>query len=174
MSAQNIPDWAHGLAVVVGSESRVTPRIEHTESDAARIASARLRAIAHSKEHNAPGTQYGFEFPASYYKDFAGPETSRWDAAVLVCIAEILEAPILKRSKFVWSRDNYDPRTGTFEFSDAPVVSIHELRAAVDARISSLSLSKAKIWEWYANVREPIGAEWWRSDLQTRIQKFKK
>jgi hypothetical protein len=48
------------------------------------------------------------------------------------------------------------------------------LKSAVDNRIAELGLSKVAIWEWYADVREPIGREWWREDLETRIQKFKR
>jgi hypothetical protein len=156
----------------VAPESART-RITNLEPDDARIAAARARGMAHSRDMNAPGAQYGFGFPESHYTDFAGLETSDWDAGVLVCIAEILEVPILKRSRWVWTHDKYDPRTGNYILSDVPAVTIAELKSAIDARIVELGLSKPLIWEWFADVHEPIGQEWWRVDLQTRIQRFK-
>jgi len=143
------------------------------QSEADRIVAARVRAINSSRVTNAPGAQYGFDYPASHYIDFAGPETSAWDAEVLVCIADILETPIVKRSKYVWQKEHYDPIAGIFRFDCAPAVSIQQLKSALDERIVELDLSKAKIWEWFSDVRESIGQEWWRADLQTRIQKFK-
>jgi|SRR5579872_2346783 len=158
------------------NESPRTPRtspIAKSQSDAERIASARARAIASSKESNAHPI-YSFDYPQSHWQDFAGSETSSWDAGVLVCIANILETPILKNGPNAWQPEHqYDRTTGMFHFSDAPSVSIKELKDAIDARIAELGLSKVKIWEWYADVREPIGHEWWRSDLETRIKKFK-
>ena len=143
-----------------------TPR-----TDADRITSARARGIARSKDSNAG--PYSFGHDASYWQDFAGPETSAWDAAVLVSIANVIEAPILKRSHFIWQGEHYDARTGQFNLSDTPPITISELKDATDARIVELGLSKAAIWEWYADVREPIGKEWWRSDLETRVAKFR-
>jgi hypothetical protein len=171
MTAQTpVPDWAQGLTAE--PETKQSHVATH-QSDTERISAARLRGIAHSRKINAPGAQYGFGFPESHYQNFAGTETSDWDAGVLVCIANILEAPILKRSRFVWTDEHYDPRTGTFNLSDAPAVSIQELKSAVDVRVDELGLSKMKIWEWFADVREPIGQEWWRQDLATRIQRFR-
>jgi hypothetical protein len=169
-----IPDWAQNLtAEPEPQESHDSKSHANPQSEAERIVAARARGMADSRNRNTPGAQYGWDFHESYYADFSGPETSEWNAAVLVCIANILETPILKRSKYVWQRDNYDPQTGTFTLSDAPAVSIQELKDALDARIAELDLSKVKIWEWFADVREPIGHEWWRADLQIRIQKFK-
>ncbi len=159
------------VLAVEGSD--LAPRTARPQSDAQRIADARARAMQRSKDNNKPGAMYGFEYPDSHYTDYAGPETSNWDAGVLVCIAEILEAPILGRSRFVWSTDHYDVRTGQFNLTDTAPVAIEELKAAIDGRIAELGLSKVRIWEWFADVREPLGQEWWRSDLRTRIQKFK-
>ena len=162
------PKWAKNLTADESSQP------VSNLSDAERIAAARSRAMADTKENNAPGAQYGFEYPDYYYQDSTGPESSQWDAGVLVCFAQILEAPILKRSKYVWTHDLYDPRTGNFNLSDSPAVSIAELKASIDARIVDLGLSKVKIFEWFAYVREPRGQEYWRFDLETRVQKFRK
>ena len=161
-----IPNWAQQLKAE--PETKQFPAAPNED----RIASARERAITRSKESN--NSKYGFGYSAAHWTDFAGPETSAFDAAVLVSIAEILEVPILKRSKFMWQSEHYDARTGQFNLSDTPAVSIQELKSAVDNRIAELGLSKVAIWEWYADVREPIGREWWREDLETRIQKFKR
>jgi hypothetical protein len=158
-------------SVKVASEPKQS-RIAN-QTDAARIASAKARAMQISKENNRPGAQYGCDHHESYYQDFSGPETSWWFANILVCFAEILEAPILKRSRWVWTHDKYDPRTGNYILSDAPAVTIAELKSAIDARIAELGLSKVAIWEWFSDVREPIGQEWWRQDLATRIQRFR-
>lgn len=166
------------------SNPKIVPRIteesfahfvqpfDPTASDSERIASARLRAIAQCKVSSAPGATFGFEYPPQHYKDYAGPETSQWDAQFLLCIAGILETPILRRSKFEWPRHRYDPRTAEFELSDCPPVSLRELKEAIDARVSELSISKARLWEWYNEPSGP-GQEYWRFDLQTRIKKFK-
>jgi hypothetical protein len=162
------PDWAKGAVSTLNptAKAQAKPTVD-------RIAAARARGMARSKDSNAD-SNYGFNHPASYWQDFAGPETSAWDAEVLVCLAGILETPILNRSKFVWQAEHYDARAGQFNLSDTPAVSIQELKDAVDNRITELGLSKVAIWEWYADVREPIGREWWREDLETRIQKFKR
>jgi hypothetical protein len=168
-------------AVEPRSEVEIAPRPADRDrvrtvtplTDAERIAAARLRAMARSKEHNAPGAPYGWDYPDSHYQDFAGSQTSHWDAEVLVCIANILEIPKLRQSRYSLSGENYDANTGLFNFGDCPAVSIAELKATVDARIAELGLSKAKIWEDFADVRESCGQEYWRFDLQTRIQKFK-
>ena len=170
--SDKVPAWAKDLtpSPLVVAETKSIPL---ARSDAERIADARARGIARSKDSSAHPT-YGFGHPASYWQDFAGSETSGWDAAVLVCIANILESPILKRSKSVWQAKHYEVRTGQFNLSDTPPVSIQDLKDAIQNRIDELGLSLAAIWEWYADIREPIGREWWREDLETRIQKFKR
>jgi hypothetical protein len=173
MSTQNseVPAWAQGLTPEESKPSRsAQPR-----TDAERIADARSQAIARSKVTNAPGAQYGFGYDESHYQDFnAGPETSRWDAGQLRYIAEILETPILKRSKYAW-REHYEPWTGMFNLSDGPSGSIQELKSAVDARIVELGLSKPLIWEWMSvpHPDDDFGRAIWREDLATRIQRFR-
>lgn len=89
------PDWAKGAVSTLNPTAKA--QAKPTED---RIASTRARGMARSKDSNADSNS-GFNHPASYWQDFAGHETSAWDAAVLVCLAGILESPILKRSKFV-------------------------------------------------------------------------
>jgi hypothetical protein len=161
------PDWAKGAVSTLNptAKAQAKPTVD-------RIASARARGIARSKDSSAEPT-YGFGYPASYWQNFAGSETSSWDAAVLVSIAGILESPILKRSHFIWQTEHYNPHTGFFNLSDTPPIAISELKDAIQNRIDELGLSLAAIWGWYADVREPIGKEWWRSDLETRVAKFR-
>ena len=144
MSNLNIPDWARGAVV--------TPKTPCTTSfgtDSQRIASARLRAMNHSRETQAPGMPYSFEYPEAYYKDMAWPGTSPFDADLLKFLAYFLEAPT------------------------SASMGINELTKVVDDRCAELSLSKAKIYEWYADVREVRGSEWWRQPLENRVKKFK-
>jgi hypothetical protein len=142
-------------------------------SDAERIAAAKARNLASVRENNLPGAQYSFEYRPEYFKDGCGVETSVWYASVLVCMAEILEAPILKRSRWVWTHDKYDPRTGNFNLSDTPAVTIAELKSAVDTRIAELDLSKVLIWEWYCEPHG-LGTEWWRQTLSERLSVFRR
>jgi len=160
------------------NESSVTKphRASTPQTDAARIAEARLRAIEHSRATNAPGAQYGFQHGEGYYKDGStGPETSYWDARRFVFVAELLETPILKCSKFIWQNDHYDARTGMFNLSDAPAVSIQELKSAIDARIIELGLSKPLIWEWMSvpHPDDDFGRAIWAEDFVTRISRFR-
>jgi hypothetical protein len=121
-------------------------------SDAERIADARARHMAGVKERNAPEARYGFGFDPSYYQDFAGAETSCFDAAHLEYVAGLLqvETPAWPRPTGRFTR-RYDPRTAQWEFGgeliSAPPVTIQQLRDAIDSRIAELGLSKVKIWE---------------------------
>jgi hypothetical protein len=151
------------------------PRRANGQTDANRISSARERATAYCKIINAPGAQYGFQYHESYYRDFAGPETSLWDAEHWVFVAEVLETPILKNIKHKMG-NRYDARLGKFVSkadTDVVFLSLQELKDAVDARIAELGLSKVLIWEWLAGPGGPIGGEWWRKNLSERIQRFR-
>jgi len=169
----------NSAAVTPQTEVEIAPRASDSilavtpVTDAERIAAARLRAIARCRETNRPGAVYSWEYPDSYYRDFAGAETSRWDAGVLICLADILEVPKLRQSRWDVSDESYDAQTGLFNLSDAPAVSIQELKMAVQNRIAELGLSPARVWEWFSDVREPRGQEYWRFNLATRIQRFR-
>lgn len=163
--------------VVPQTEVEIAPRPADSvcsvtlRTDAERISAARLRAIVRSKQANS--SQYSWEYHPSYWEDFAGPQTSKWDAAVLTCLANVLEVPKLWQSRYSLSAETYDTQTGLFNVGGCPPVSIQELKDAVQNRITELGLLSARVWEWYATFREPIGREWWREPLETRINRFR-
>jgi hypothetical protein len=153
MANPNLPEWAQGAVVTpnLTASHTVTPR-----ADTARIAAARARAIAHSRETNAPGAPYSFEYPESYYRDLAGLGTSPWDIDVLSCLANILEISVFKSTE-----------------DGARVISLPDLRDRLAARIVEFGLSAPLIWEWFSDERDPIGHEWFRQPLANRIKRFK-
>src|SRR5258708_1445026 len=168
-----VTEGPDGTAPRAAKGSPITkPSRVANQTDVDRLVSAKARCIVRSKESSAD-PQYGAGHAPSYWEDFAGSETSNWDASVLVCFAQILEAPILKRSKSVWTHDLYDPRTGLFNLGDAAPVSIQELRSAIDARIVELGMSKVEFYEWYFDHQSGVGQEYWRFHLPLRVQKNK-
>ena len=154
---------------LVSRNAEVPPTVAYTDEQ--RIAAARKAAMELCRIGNAPDAQYGWGYRASYYEDSpAGPRSSNWDADTLHFFAEVLECPILKRSKRDWAFNAYNPATGEFELPDCTNVSFKELQDAFDARVAELGLSKVKIWEWFNQTR---GNEYQRADLATTIEKFK-
>lgn len=168
MTKQTTPDWARDAV-----STKLQPVVEVADApktDSERIADARARSMKANKEWVAEGKRIGYDIERddSFYKDFAGPETSAWDADRWEFVAELLETPILKEPKY--RRPAYHCN-GLTEI----VVPIAELKAAVNARIEELGLSAVKVWEWFL-IREPhsdFGRAIWREDLTTRIERFK-
>jgi hypothetical protein len=83
-------------------------------SDADRIADAKARGMQLVKENNLPGAEYGFEYHASYFRDFCGPETSWYAASHLVFEAQLIEVKINGRLIPIGARDDYSPHAGDF------------------------------------------------------------
>jgi hypothetical protein len=175
VSDTNTPSWLQDATLKPAQPKRAVKQEQPPDlrSDAERISAARAASIQWCKKSNSFGDGFGYD--ESHYQDFAGSETSCWDAMHLVYIARILETPILKCSKFVWDYQHYDPRKGAFTLSDAPAVTIAELKAAIDARIGELGLSKPLIWEWLSvpHPDDDFGRAIWREDFTTRISRFR-
>jgi hypothetical protein len=178
-----VPDWARDLVVApqtavevsgLTAHGRVVREPSHTvepRSDAERISAARLRAIERSKANNAPGAQYGFGYLPEYFEDCSGPETSTYDFEHLFFILYFLEDPKFLRLSLNHSDGRYNARTGVWTRGTSEI-SIQNLKDAVQNRIRELGTSECLLLEYLADARG-IGQEYWREDLQTRIQKFK-
>jgi hypothetical protein len=121
-------------------------------SEEDRIASARRIALARAKENNGI-----FERRPSYFEDFAGPETSSWDAARCVWIVQTLDiagyrsAVPLGRARNLIGFDTYKAREGAWKLDDQRI-SIQEVRELINARIQELGLSMAKLFEYLAEI----------------------
>lgn len=170
-----VPDWAQSLTPELSAPPKKRAVVSETpaapRTNASRISAAREISIAWSKSSNP------FNNGDSYWRDFAGPETSAYDAMHLVFIARLLEVPLLNRSKFIWDTPScYNARTGMFNLSDAAhPVSIAELKTAVTERVKELGLSEAKIWEWMSvsHPDDDFGRKIWRESLEQRVSRWR-
>jgi hypothetical protein len=126
-------------------------------SDQERLASIRQKTIALSKETSV---STGFIKHASYYQDFAGPETSHWDFNHLTFLLNFLQDPkfgnlyhCLDEGHFSAIDANWTRvRATQWKFSQGAVppasVSLVELKAAFAARIKELGISEILLAEW--------------------------
>src|ERR1019366_9501999 len=117
-----------------------------------RISDARTERIKWCRESNPPGAGgWGFGYDDDHYQDGpTGAQTSPWDAMHLVFLARVLETPILDRSMFVWQHEDFDARAGQFNLPSGIVVTLAELKAALDARILELGLSRVLLEEYFS------------------------
>jgi len=119
-----------------------------SKTDAARITSAKARAMHMCKDSNPVGGQYGFEYPPSYYEDFAGPNTSEYEFKHLLFILYFLHDP-----KFIKASLNYDggynSLTGVW-IRGTSQISIQDLNVAVAERIAELGITEVLLLEYLA------------------------
>jgi hypothetical protein len=133
--------------------TRKPPTESRTEAE--RIAAARQRGVDRSKAVNTDA-QFGSLHDAAYWTDYAGPETSHFDASRLIFllgflhVGDFANCVPLKRAGNILSFDSYNRRAGAWKLGDQSV-SISEVREVVDARIQELGLSKAAIFEYLAD-----------------------
>jgi hypothetical protein len=133
-----------------GADSAAPDQFTSAASDEAQISAARRSAMERSRTLNAPGAPYGFDFDESYYRDFAGPETSYWDARRWIHVAYLLQTPILKQFRYMIG-NKYNPRTAEYVWDDGTLcIALADVKAAVLARIGELKLSQVNIWEYLA------------------------
>ena len=172
-------DTKRTATVVAIKQSQVlipaTSRISESRGTAEqRVEAARLGAIAHCRVAHAPSAFYGFGYSDAYYKDFTGPKTSHWDADHLCYLAHLLEVPLVKKTRFVWGHEHFHAGKGVFEFGHSHRdVSIQELNEAIDARISELNVSKAKIWEWMTRSYGMTEAQFNALDFAEKMATFR-
>src|SRR6266571_6617523 len=92
---QHTPKWAVGA---VRTTPNPTAYDSKPQTDTERISAARSRAMADTKENNAPGAQYGFEYPPEYYADGCGVETSTYAFRHLLFLLYFLKDPKFQRA----------------------------------------------------------------------------
>lgn len=166
------PSWAKGAVSTKLQPTAKTPA--PVLSDADRISAAREVSIVWSK--NPPPLFASYAHDESYYRDFAGENTSHWDAEHWAMFAEMLETPILKSFKYQLG-NHYNAATGNYVTKDnVPFMSLADLQSAVKARILELGISEPKLWEWFS-VPDPdpasdYGRKIYRESLEIRIKRW--
>jgi hypothetical protein len=140
-------------------------------SEAEQIEWHRRHNIAVMRANNTC-EPYGSLHDADFWTEFAGPESSAYDARELKTIFTLLGGNLKSASPALvdgrYHRDLGEWRT------DGAKISIVEFRAIVDRRIADLALSKLSIWR-YIDSRPDNTERWaWEAlPLEQRIQKFR-
>jgi hypothetical protein len=150
-------------------------------SDEERIAGARERGIENSKRSNADST-FGLGHNAGYWIDYAGAQTSEYDAQVLLSQLFLLHEPRFwnwKETQWVNLGGRYD-RSAGYWISGESVVPIVDLRAAVDARIRELNLDPVLVAEFsFGTTREQFGSieaeqAWRQLPFERQMERFRR
>lgn len=169
----NIPDWAQGSTPELSAPPKkravkpVTPAASRTDQE--RIAEARAKAILWSKNSNPFGNH------ESWWIDYAGENTSMWDAERWAMLAELLETQILKTFKYAMG-NHYNTATGEYvSKANVPFLTLPALKSAVRERIKELGLSEPLIWEWFSvpHLNDDFGRQLDRESFEQRILRFK-
>jgi hypothetical protein len=144
--------------------------------DADRIAAARAIGIAHSRERNAPGAEYGWGYPPSHYQDFGFG--SAWFAHHVWFLATyILEATCEGTRLPLGESHRFDPRTGLFDgirLASGVTFSISDLITVYKLRIKELGLSEPLLEEWSAQIHSrEDDRKFYALDFAGRMETFK-
>ncbi len=158
------------IALEIATSTENSP-IQSSQSEAARIGSAKVRAMRLCQNANLPGSGFGFGYSDEYYKDFCGPETSIWMCNTILFLLNFLED-----SKFgnLWHKGDgrYDRLTGIWRCG-AVQISIQELKAALAERITQLGISEALLWEYMAAPKSIAGDHaFYSQDFAIRMNAF--
>jgi hypothetical protein len=131
----------------------------------AQVAAHRRRDVAFMVEHNCC-KPYGCLHDSDFWTDFAGPETSAYDASTLRTLLDILGVNMPMGA--------YDRKTGAWIGKDGASISIETARSVLDARIKSLGVSKLKLWERIDSRPDIDAARAFRGlSFEQRMDKFR-
>jgi hypothetical protein len=115
-----------------------------------RLSAARFQCLWRAKKFNL------MDHPTSYFQDFAGPETSAWDAARCEWICQTLNIlpgyQLQTEDRRNGPIERYSAREGAW-ILNGQRISIQEVRDLIDKRIEELGLSKVKLFEFMAAER---------------------
>lgn len=118
--------------------------------EADRLAAARLQALWRAKKFNL------MDHPTSYFQDFAGPDTSAWDAARCEWLCQTFKIvpgyQLQTEDRRNGPLERYSSREGAWILKDQRIT-IQEVRELIDQHIKKLDLSKTKLLEFMAEER---------------------
>jgi hypothetical protein len=134
-------------------------------SDAERIAAHRRHDIAFMIQNNTC-PPYGSLHDSDFWTDFAGAESSAYDASTLRTLLDILGVDMPMGA--------YDRKTGTWIGKDRASISIETVRSVLDDRIKALGVSKLKLWE-YIDSRPDFdeAREFRKLSFEQRMNRFR-
>jgi hypothetical protein len=160
--SESTPSWIQDAMLV--SPSSETRTVSAAMVDA-QIASHRRHDLAFMIEHNEC-KPYGCLHDSDFWTDFAGPETSAYDASTLRTLLEMLAVDMPMGA--------YDRKLGMWIGKDGAGISLETVRSVLDDRIKSLGVSKLKLWEYIDSRPDLDKARAFRGlSFEQRVEKFR-